>query len=39
MKEGADCRMILLAPFQTAKASVLREEFEGLNAGVFNAFE
>ena len=30
MKEGADCRMILLAPFQTAKASVLREEFEGL---------
>ena len=30
MKEGKECRMILLAPLTTAKASVLREEFESL---------
>ena len=30
IKEGKECRMILLAPLTTAKASVLREEFESL---------
>ena len=30
INEGQGSRMILLAPFITAKASVLREEFESL---------
>ena len=30
INEGQGCRMVLLAPFITAKASVLREEFESL---------